>query len=182
MFFGKYERKLQNCLVAVTLLNQQGKDFLSLAGEYRVASHRECWQSAHLCDPVICTGRLGSLTRSHAATSEARPIMSDNNPCNPRIIDLGYDACEALLVCTISLYSHTQTLTNKAGSPMCHSPPVGRSGSACGRRSRARRRSKTSSCRCNQRFRLGGLCFPFATPDSTAPGRPKAPKCGLGST
>ena len=37
--------------------------------------------------------------------------MSDNNPCNPRIIDLGYDACEALLVCTISLYSHTQTLT-----------------------------------------------------------------------
>ena len=88
LFFGKYERKLQNCLVAVTLLNQQGKDFLSLAGEYRVASHRECWQSAPLCDPVICTGWLGSLTCSHAATSEARPFMSDNNPCNPRIIDL----------------------------------------------------------------------------------------------
>jgi hypothetical protein len=45
LFFGRYERKLQNCLVAVTLLNKHGKDFLSLAGEYRVGCHRDCFKS-----------------------------------------------------------------------------------------------------------------------------------------
>lgn len=44
LFFGRYERKLQNCLVAVTLLNKHGKDFLSLAGEYRVGCHRDCFK------------------------------------------------------------------------------------------------------------------------------------------
>merc|ERR1711871_190753 len=44
LFFSRYERKLQNCLVAVTLLNKHGKDFLSLAGEYRVGCHRDCFK------------------------------------------------------------------------------------------------------------------------------------------